>query len=219
MRQKNSISHSPQLGIGRVVLVVVFPDFGTLRATKNIMLPRTKRKLVVMFLVNELLFQKFIFYVLLTYLYSNENSRRVRRRVGVVQPYGMLSRIPAQVTHMNRLVNISELDCISNLRMDRNSFAHLCQLMRDIGGLVDHRYVGVEEQVSMFLSLLAHHKKNCILKFNFLRSGQTISHYIHIVLKAVLKLHTIFLVTPTPVPADSTNPRWKWFKYLYDIAV
>ncbi|KAL8510978.1 hypothetical protein ACS0TY_017700 [Phlomoides rotata] len=143
---------------------------------------------------------------------SNNNNRRVRRRVGDVQSYGMLCRIPDQLTHMNRMYTVSELDCISNLRMDRNSFAHLCVMMRELGGLVDHRYVGVEEQVSMFLSLLAHHKKNRILKFNYIRSGQTISKFVHIVLKAVLKLHSLFLVTPKPVPAGSTNPRWKWFK-------
>ncbi|KAL8545746.1 hypothetical protein ACS0TY_005752 [Phlomoides rotata] len=176
------------------------------------MLPRAIRKIVVLFLVQEYLFQKLIFCLLLHYLGSNNNNRRVRRRVGDVQSYGMLCRIPDQLTHMNRMYTVSELDCISNLRMDRNSFAHLCVMMRELGGLVDHRYVGVEEQVSMFLSLLAHHKKNRILKFNYIRSGQTISKFVHIVLKAVLKLHSLFLVTPKPVPAGSTNPRWKWFK-------
>ncbi|KAL8534643.1 hypothetical protein ACS0TY_010613 [Phlomoides rotata] len=144
-------------------------------------------------------------------LSSNKNNRRVRRQISDVQ-YGMISRFPDQLTHMYRLFTISEMDCISNLRMDRNSFAHLCFMMREVGGLVDHMYVNVEEQVSMFLSLLTHHKKNRVIKFDYLRSGQTVSHYIHIIFKAILKMHTIFLVTHAPVPANSTNPRWKWFR-------
>ncbi|KAL8481082.1 hypothetical protein ACS0TY_027028 [Phlomoides rotata] len=72
---------------------------------------------------------------------------------------------------MNKLFLVSEADCISNLRMDRNCFGRLCFLMRELGGLVDHRYVSVEEQVSMFLSILAHHKKNKVVKFDYLRPG------------------------------------------------
>ncbi|KAL8497696.1 hypothetical protein ACS0TY_021139 [Phlomoides rotata] len=136
----------------------------------------------------------------------------VRRQVCDVQLCGMLAGIPKQVRHVNRLFTVSELDYISNLRTNRNSFVHLCFMMRELGGLVDHRYVGVEEQVSMFLSILAHHKKNKVIKFDYLRSGQTVSHYIHLVLKVVLKLHTLFLVTPTHVPDDTTNLRWEWFK-------
>ncbi|KAL8550199.1 hypothetical protein ACS0TY_008866 [Phlomoides rotata] len=64
----------------------------------------------------------------------------------------------------------------------------------------------------MFLSILVHHKKNRVIKFDFRMSGQTVSHYVHIVLRVVLSLHTLFLVKPTPVTDDSTDSRWKWFK-------
>ncbi|KAL8457579.1 hypothetical protein ACS0TY_035443 [Phlomoides rotata] len=74
------------------------------------------------------------------------NVMRVRRRVVDAQTYDMLSRIPDHVGHMNRLFLLSDADCISNLRMDRNSFARLCSLMRELCGLVDHMYVSVEEQ-------------------------------------------------------------------------
>ncbi|KAL8513578.1 hypothetical protein ACS0TY_012885 [Phlomoides rotata] len=113
---------------------------------------------------------------------------------------------------MNMLFVYNDMDCISNLRINRNIFCHLYFLMRELGGLVDHKYVSVEEQVSMFSSILAHHKKNRVVKFDYRRSKQTFSHYVHLVLKVVLKLHIIFLVQPTPVPNDSIDPRWKWFK-------
>ncbi|KAL8549814.1 hypothetical protein ACS0TY_008593 [Phlomoides rotata] len=135
---------------------------------------------------------------------SINNCRRVRRRVAYAQPYGMLSRIPDQVLHMSRLFLDSDVDCLSNLRMDRNSFGRLCFLMRELGGLVDRRYISVEEQDSMFLSILAHHKKNIVW-------SDSVS-FVHIVLRAVLSLHTLFLVKPTPVTDDSMDSRWKWFK-------
>ncbi|XP_042067085.1 putative nuclease HARBI1 [Salvia splendens] len=40
----------------------------------------------------------------------------------------------------------------------------------------------------------------------------TVSHYVHAVLRAVLKLHASFMVTPEPVPDDCDDNRWKWFK-------
>ncbi|KAL1540524.1 hypothetical protein AAHA92_24867 [Salvia divinorum] len=32
------------------------------------------------------------------------------------------------------------------------------------------------------------------------------------VLRAVISMHSLFLVKPDPVPEDCTDPRWKWFK-------
>ncbi|XP_057764994.1 uncharacterized protein LOC130985849 [Salvia miltiorrhiza] len=137
---------------------------------------------------------------------------RKRKRSSTVAPYGILHRIPEQVKHLSRLTNISDIDCVVNMRMDRNAFGRLCQLLRQLGGLTNGRYVTVEEQVAVFLSVLAHHKKNRVVRFDFWRSGQTISHYVHVVLNAILKLHVILLVKPQPVLEDCIDPRWRWFK-------
>ncbi|KAL8498901.1 hypothetical protein ACS0TY_022028 [Phlomoides rotata] len=110
------------------------------------MLTHAMRKRVVLFLVEELINRVFIIFIVLSYMLSITNVRRVRRRVVDAQPYGMLSQIPDQVGYMNRLFLLSDAYCVSNLRMDRNIFAILFFLMRELGGLVDHRYVSVEEQ-------------------------------------------------------------------------
>ncbi|KAH6838205.1 hypothetical protein C2S53_013328 [Perilla frutescens var. hirtella] len=73
------------------------------------------------------------------------------------------------------------------------------------------RHVQLPEQVAMFLSILAHHAKNRIVKSNFNQSGCTISKHFNAVLKA-LKLHSILLIKPQFVADDSTNDRWKYFK-------
>ncbi|XP_047979481.1 protein ALP1-like [Salvia hispanica] len=95
--------------------------------------------------------------------------------------------------------------------MDRNTFGRLCHILRDRVGLIDQR-VTVEEQVAMFLCVLAHHKKVPIVGYNFMRSSQTVSRYIHIVLRGVLTLHNLFLVKPVPIDDACSDRRWSWFK-------
>ncbi|CAN1836537.1 Protein ALP1-like [Linum perenne] len=50
--------------------------------------------------------------------------------------------------------------------------------------------------VAIFLYTIAHNEKNRVLQVVFRRSGETISRVIHLVLLAVLKLHTILYRTP-----------------------
>lgn len=45
----------------------------------------------------------------------------------------------------------------SNLRMNRNEFAHICYFGKNASGIKDSRYVRIEGKVAMFLSILAHH--------------------------------------------------------------
>ncbi|KAL3502207.1 hypothetical protein ACH5RR_036656 [Cinchona calisaya] len=45
-----------------------------------------------------------------------------------------------------------------------------------------------------------------------MRSRETVNRHFNAVLKAVLRLHSQFLVNPQPVPQDCNDPRWKWFK-------
>ncbi|KAG8363368.1 hypothetical protein BUALT_Bualt19G0015100 [Buddleja alternifolia] len=113
---------------------------------------------------------------------------------------------------MHDLISFTNDACKNNLRLDRNTFGRLCFLLQNVGGLVPTRNVQIPEQVAIFLSILAHHKKNMIVKFDFKRSGHTISKQFNLVLGALLKLYPILISTPEPVQEDSTNERWNWFK-------
>ncbi|XP_047949262.1 uncharacterized protein LOC125195109 [Salvia hispanica] len=119
---------------------------------------------------------------------------------------------PAQEIHLDRLVGKTDTDCLVNLRMDRNTFGKLCRMFRELGLLRDKRFVCIEEQVAIFLGVLAHHKKNRIVRFNFMRSGHTISGYVHKVLKAVIQMQSRFIAKPDPIKEDCVDYRWKWFK-------
>ncbi|KAL8492410.1 hypothetical protein ACS0TY_023846 [Phlomoides rotata] len=124
----------------------------------------------------------------------------------------MIERMPNQIRELNRLIRGNHYDCLDNLRVDRNAFGRLCIILQNRGGLVDGKHVSIEEQISMFLGILVHHKKNGVVRYTYNRSGQTVSHYVHLVLTAILQLDSILLVRHVPVPDDSTNHRCKWFK-------
>nr|XP_043625400.1 uncharacterized protein LOC122596816 [Erigeron canadensis] len=72
--------------------------------------------------------------------------------------------------------------------------------------------MSVDEQVAIFLHMLAHNIKNRVIICNFYRSGETISRLFTRVCNAVIRLHSHLLKKPEPVLEDSTDQRWKWFK-------
>ncbi|XP_047976969.1 uncharacterized protein LOC125218265 isoform X2 [Salvia hispanica] len=137
---------------------------------------------------------------------------RKRKRLDRINQSFMVNSFPTHVRHLDRLVRLTDKSCVDNLRMDRNTFGRLCRILRDSVGLIDQKFVTVEEQVAMFLCVLSHHKKSRIVGYNFIRSSQTVSKYIHIVLRGILSLHSLFLVKPTPIDDACTDRRWKWFK-------
>ncbi|KAL0423932.1 UNVERIFIED_CONTAM: hypothetical protein Sradi_0928000 [Sesamum radiatum] len=120
--------------------------------------------------------------------------------------------MPDQVGRLYRLVSSNDETCLRNLHMDRNAFGRLCYMLEQSGGVRPTKNVSVPEQVAMFLSVLSHHKKNCVVKHDFIRSGRTVSKHFHAVLHAVCKMHKVLLAKPTPIANDCSDPRWKWFK-------
>ncbi|KAK4383716.1 hypothetical protein Sango_2749900 [Sesamum angolense] len=135
------------------------------------------------------------------------SSGRFRRR-----RYSLTTRMPDQVGRLYMLVSSNDETCLRNLRMDRNAFGRLCYMLEQSGGVRPTKNVFVPEQVAMFLSVLSHHKKNCVVKHDFTRSGRTVSKHFHVVLHAVCKMHKVLLAKPTPIADDCSDPRWKWFK-------
>ena len=93
-----------------------------------------------------------------------------------------------QVENLNRLIYGSDIACMEQLRMDRHTFTMLCSMLCTIGKLKDSKYVDVEEMVALFLHILAHHVKNRVIKFRFLRPEETISRHFNAVLNAVIRL-------------------------------
>ncbi|KAL8472909.1 hypothetical protein ACS0TY_029942 [Phlomoides rotata] len=130
--------------------------------------------------------------------------------------YSLISRVPKQIKNLRNVVGISDLECLNQLRMTRDVFSRLCFVLQNSGGLKASRNTSVGEQVAMFLSILAHHTKNRIVKSKYMRSGRTVSKYFHRVLNAIIKLHKLLLARPNPIDDDCNDNRWKFFKRIMD---
>lgn len=132
-----------------------------------------------------------------------EKQCHVPRRAAA--SYTMTARLNSQLSHLHMIIDVGDVQCVVSLRMNRHAFGRLCYLLSNIGGLVDSRYVRVQEKVAMFLSILVHHKKNRVTGHDYIRSEQTISTHFHEVMRAILKFHQLLLVKPSPVDENCTN--------------
>lgn len=172
-----------------------------------------KHKYILLFvMLHQIMCRSFLILSILSRHRQKIRSKRLREPRRTPTSYSMTQRINAQMNHLHRIIEIGDVQCVLNLRMNRNAFARLCYLLTHVGGLVESKYVRVEEKVAMFLSILAHHKKNRVAGHDYVRSGHTISTHFHEVLRSTLLLHPILLVKPSPVDHSCTNEPWKWFK-------
>ncbi|MFQ6652966.1 hypothetical protein Gotur_024600 [Gossypium turneri] len=83
-------------------------------------------------------------------------------------------------------------------------------------GLKSSRNMLVDEQVAMFLHIISYHLKNRVIKHHFNRSEETVSRSFHKDLNAVISLQDVLFKKAEPITANSTDPRWKWFKNCLD---
>ena len=113
-----------------------------------------------------------------------------------------------------RYVYESDTMSISQIRMTRMCCKKSCDLLETYGVLRTTRFISTEEQVAMFLHIIAHNVKNRVMICRFHRSGDTISRVVARVCNAVIRLHPRLLNKPEPVLDNSTDQRWKWFKVL-----
>ncbi|XP_073280560.1 uncharacterized protein [Primulina huaijiensis] len=173
---------------------------------------RRRHNIRIFLLLHQLMIRTILMVCLLTRHRTKVLTERRRQQRRTSASYNMSGRMNAQMNHLRRIIETGDVQCVVNLRMNRNTFAQLCYLLTHVGGLHHSRYVRIEEKVVMFLSILAHHKKNRVIGHDYIRSGQTISTHFHEVLGSVLKLYSILLVKPSPVDETCTDETWKWFK-------
>ena len=166
----------------------------------------------MMYIANELEMENyFICMMLITLMYMFVAWHYERN---IVNKNQVFANHQTRLSFVNRLLDI-DVFCISQLRMDRRTLAILCELLRHDENIKKDGLVTLEEQVCIFLHILAHHAKNRTIVSRFYRSGETISRYFNSVLSAVLRLHQILFKKPDPVLENCTDNRWKMFKVCH----
>ncbi|CAI0424068.1 unnamed protein product [Linum tenue] len=114
--------------------------------------------------------------------------------------------------HLELAIRRSDTYAYDRVRMNRTLFNSFCHLLITVGGLKRTRNVDIDEMVYTFLRTISHNEKNRTLILNLRRSGETISRSIHRVLRAVIRLNDMLMKKPVPIPENSTDSRWKYFK-------
>ena len=162
-----------------------------------------KRRIIRLFMEEAM---KAIVWFFITVCCLVAKHRRDRPRIH----YSLSNMDRSSILH--RYAYESDTMCISQLRMDRRCFKKLCDMLERLGGLQPTRNMNIDEQVAIFLHMVAHNVENRVVTCRFHRSGETISRLYTRVWNAVNRLHPHLLKKPEPVLEDSTNRRWKWFK-------
>ncbi|KAL0548723.1 hypothetical protein IC582_013187 [Cucumis melo] len=112
-----------------------------------------------------------------------------------------------------RMIHESDLVCRQSTYMDKRTFAILCHMLRTVDGLSSTEIVDVEEMVSMFLHILVHDVKNCVIQREFVQSGETVSRHFNLVLLVVRRLHNKLIKKPVSITNNCTDQRWKCQRY------
>ena len=100
--------------------------------------------------------------------------------------------------YVQEILNGNPTHCLKILRMNKQAFLRICEHFKNKTWLKDNRYIKVEEKMAMFLMTLNHNVRNRVTKRRFNHSTQTINHYFHEVLEAML-LFGREMIVPTPV--------------------
>ena len=106
--------------------------------------------------------------------------------------------------YVQEILNGNPAHCLEILRMNKQAFLRICEHFKNKTWLKDSRYIKVEEKMAMFLMTLNHNVRNRVTKRRFNHSTQTIHHYFHEVLEAML-LFGREMIVPTPVTEVTEN--------------
>ncbi|KAF3781703.1 putative nuclease [Nymphaea thermarum] len=160
--------------------------------------------------------------------YDDEELECYLIRIGFVFIFFWLRQLPhtRRIVHPFRDVGSSFVqlmleghprNCMDLLRMDRHTYMTLCTTLRTRNLLEDAREISLEEQVAIFLLTIGRNGHNRATQNTLQHSGQTISKYVSLVLRALCILGRDFIRRRPNIELPSSIRRSeRFFPYFQD---
>lgn len=87
-------------------------------------------------------------------------SRLLRNKRKRITYAPMEERDKSRIDYLNRKIYMDDTTCTKMIRLKKESFFRLCQVLRERTLLRDTIHVCIEEQVAMFLNTVGHNLRN-----------------------------------------------------------
>ena len=110
--------------------------------------------------------------------------------------------------YINSILHGRERHCVNQIRMKPIAFHHLCHILseRELVRLTIH--MSFTEQVLIFLHIIGHNVRFCVMGSRIYRSTETVHRYFKVVLKGVLKLYIALIrLRSEDTPPEIRNNR------------
>ena len=139
--------------------------------------------------------------------------RKLRHRRLLRAPY--VNHAAEREHYINSILHESERHCVSQIRMKPIAFHLLCDILTQGEHIRLTVHMSVREQVLIFLHIIGHNVRFCIIGSRFHRSTKIVHRYFRVVLRRILKLYRALIRLPSEdTPREIRNSRtfYPYFK-------
>ena len=138
--------------------------------------------------------------------------RKLRRRRLPRAPY--VNHTAEREHYINSIMHGSERHCVSQIRMKPIAFHHLCHILIESEHVRPTIHMSITEHVLIFLHIIDHYVRFCVISSRFHRSTETVHRYFKVVLKGVLKLYRVLIrLRNEDTPPEIRNSR-RFYSYF-----
>ena len=116
--------------------------------------------------------------------------------------------------YINSVLHGTETHCVNQLRMKPIAFHHLCHILTEGDHVRPTIHMSVTEQVFIFLHIIGHNVRFCVMGSRIYRSTEIVYRYFKVVLRGVLKLYRALIrLRNEDTPPEITNSR-RFYPYF-----
>ena len=116
--------------------------------------------------------------------------------------------------YINSVLHGTETHCVNQLRMKPIAFHHLCHILTEGDHIRPTIHMSVTEQVFIFLHIIGHNVRFCVMGSRIYRSTEIVYRYFKVVLRGVLKLYRALIrLRNEDTPPEITNSR-RFYPYF-----